>query len=256
MERSFLDYAMSVITARALPDARDGLKPVHRRILYGMYEDGTAPRPQHQKSAPSVGDVMGKYHPHGDRRSTTRSPAWPRTSRCATRSSTATATSARPTPTTARPRPRYTEARLAPLAMQLLGEIDEDTVDFADTTTARTSEPTCCRRGSRTCSSTAAAASRSGMATNIPPHNLGEIIDATIHLLDNPDATVDDLMKFVQGPDFPTGALILGRRRDPRRVHAPVAARSRCAPSPRSRRASAASSASSSPRCRTRRRSR
>ena len=102
MERSFLDYAMSVITARALPDARDGLKPVHRRILYGMYAGGLRPDRKHQKSAAAVGDVMGKFHPHGDQRSTTRSRAWPRTSRCATRSSTATGTSAPPTPTTAR----------------------------------------------------------------------------------------------------------------------------------------------------------
>ena len=103
MERSFLDYAMSVITARALPDARDGLKPVHRRILYGMYAGGLRPDRKHQKSAAAVGDVMGKFHPHGDQRSTTRWPAWPRTSRCATRSSTATETSAPPTPTTGRP---------------------------------------------------------------------------------------------------------------------------------------------------------
>ena len=162
MERSFLDYAMSVITARALPDARDGLKPVQRRILYGDVRAGAAPRPQAPKSAHAVGDVMGKYHPHGDqaiydalaRMAQDFSLRYPLIDGHGNFGS--------PDPNDRPAAPRYTEARLAPLAMELLGEIDEDTVDFADTYDGQNQRADrCCRRGSRTCSSTAAAASRS-----------------------------------------------------------------------------------------------
>ena len=220
MERSFLDYAMSVITARALPDARDGLKPVHRRILYGMYEDGLRPDRKHKKSRVGGRRRDGQVPPaRRRRRSTTRWPAWPRTSRCATRSSTATGTSARPTPTTARRAARYTEARLAPLAMQLLGEIDEDTVDFvAQLRRQHASEPVVLPARFPNLLVNGGGGIAVGMATNIPPHNLGEVIDAALHLLDNPDATVDDLMQFVKGPDFPTGRADPRAQRDPRRL--------------------------------------
>ena len=153
--------------------------------------------------------------------------------------------------------PRYTEARLAPLAMELLGEIDEDTVDFGDTYDGQHQRAaSCCRRASRTCLVNGGGGIAVGMATNIPPHNLREVIDATLHLIDNPEATVEDLMQFVHGPDFPTGATILGRvghrRVLPHRPRLDPHARGR---RDRRRRAAAAS-ASSSPRCRTRRRSR
>ena len=162
MERSFLDYAMSVITSRALPDVRDGLKPVHRRILYGMYDRGHAARPAAPRSAPtSVGDVMGKYHPHGDQRDLRRAGAHgpgllaappadrrPRQLRLAR-------------PQRPAGRAALHRGRLAPLAMELLGEIDEDTVDFDDTYDGSTASRSCCRRGSRTCWSTAAGASPS-----------------------------------------------------------------------------------------------
>src|SRR6478752_3787127 len=175
MERSFLDYAMSVITSRALPDARDGLKPVQRRILYGMYAEGMRPDRPHRKCANAVGEVMGKYHPHGDQSI-------------------------------------YDAlARMAPLAMELLGEIDEDTVDFGDSYDGRNREPLVVPARFPNLLVNGGGGIAVGMATNIPPHNLREIIDATLHLIDNPDATVDDLMKFVTGPDFPTGAMILGR---------------------------------------------
>ena len=183
MERSFLDYAMSVITARALPDARDGLKPVQRRILYGMYDAGPAPRPQ----APEVGEGGRRRDGRtttrtATSRSTTRSPAWPRTSRCATRSSTATGTSARPTPNDRPAAPRYTEARLAPLAMELLGEIDEDTVDFADTYDGQNQEPVVLPARFPNLLVNGGGGIAVGMATNIPPHNLREVIDAAVHL--------------------------------------------------------------------------
>ena len=197
MERSFLDYAMSVITARALPDARDGLKPVQRRILYGMYAEGMRPDRPHRKCANAVGEVMGKFHPHGDqsiydalaRMAQDFSLRYPLIDGHGNFGS----------PNDRPAASRYTEARLSQLAMELLGEIDEDTVDFGDTYDGRNREPL------------VVPGIAVGMATNIPPHNLSEVIDATLHLIDNPDATVDDLMRFVTGPDFPTGASILGR---------------------------------------------
>src|SRR3954453_22918121 len=211
MERSFLDYAMSVITARALPDARDGLKPVHRRILYGMYAGGLRPDRKHQKSAAAVGDVMGKFHPHGDqsiydalaRMAQDFSLRYPLIDGHGNFGS--------PDPNDRPAAMRYTESKLAPLAMQLLGEIDEDTVDFTPTYDGRTSEPVVLPARFPNLLVNGGGGIAVGMATNIPPHNLGEVIDAVQHLIDNPDATVTDLMKFVKGPDFPTGAKILGR---------------------------------------------
>ncbi len=211
MERSFLDYAMSVITARALPDVRDGLKPVHRRILYAMYESGTRPDRKHRKSAQTVGDVMARYHPHGD------SAIYDAMARMAQDFSLryplvdGHGNFGSPDPNDRPAASRYTEARLATLAMQLIGEIDEDTVDFVATYDGENEEPTVLPARFPNLLVNGGGGIAVGMATNIPPHNLREIIDATIHLIDHPDATVDDLMNIVTGPDFPTGALILGR---------------------------------------------
>jgi DNA gyrase subunit A len=211
MERSFLDYAVSVITARALPDARDGLKPVHRRILYGMYADGLRPDRKHQKSASAVGEVMGKYHPHGDqaiydalaRMAQDFSLRYPLVDGHGNFGS--------PDPADRPAAMRYTEARLAPLAMQLLGEIDEETVDFTPTYDGNTVEPVVLPARFPNLLVNGGGGIAVGMATNIPPHNLGEVVDAVMHVLDNPDATSEDLMQFVHGPDFPTGGVILGR---------------------------------------------
>jgi len=211
MERSFLDYAMSVITARALPDARDGLKPVQRRILYGMYDQGMRPDRTRRKSANAVGHVMAVYHPHGDqaiydalaRMAQDFSLRYPLVDGQGNWGS--------PDPNDRPAAQRYTEARLAALAMELLGEIDEDTVDFGDTYDGQHQQPEVLPARFPNLLVNGGGGIAVGMATNIPPHNLREVIDATVHLIDNPDATVEDLMQFVTGPDFPTGATILGR---------------------------------------------
>ncbi len=211
VERSFLDYAMSVITARALPDARDGLKPVHRRILYGMYQQGLRPDRKHQKSAQAVGEVMGKYHPHAGeaiydalaRMAQDFSLRYPLIDGHGNFGS--------PDPADRPAAQRYTEARLAALAMELLGEIDEETVDTVSTYDGQNVEPVVLPARFPNLLVNGGGGIAVGMATNIPPHNLGEIIDAAVHLIDNPDAKVTDLMKIVKGPDFPTGALILGK---------------------------------------------
>ncbi len=211
MERSFLDYAMSVITSRALPDARDGLKPVQRRILYGMYDQGMRPDRQHRKSANAVGHVMAIYHPHGD------SAIYDALARMAQDFSLryplidGHGNFGSPDPNDRPAAQRYTEARLAPLAMELLGEIDEGTVDFDSTYDGQHQQPTVLPARFPNLLVNGGGGIAVGMATNIPPHNLTEVIDATVHLIDNPEATVEDLMQFVQGPDFPTGATILGR---------------------------------------------
>ncbi len=209
MERSFLDYAMSVITARALPDARDGLKPVQRRILYGMYAEGMRPDRPHRKCANAVGEVMGKFHPHGDQSiyDALARMAQDFSLRYPLIDGHGNFGSPNDRPAAA----RYTEARLSPLAMDLLGEIDEDTVDFGETYDGRNREPLVVPARFPNLLVNGGGGIAVGMATNIPPHNLGEVIDATLHLIDNPDATVEDLMRFVTGPDFPTGAMILGR---------------------------------------------
>jgi DNA gyrase subunit A len=209
MERSFLDYAMSVIVSRALPDARDGLKPVHRRILYGMYDVGARSDRTHMKSARVTGDVMGKYHPHGDasiydalvrmaQDFSLRHPLVDGHGNFGSPDHPAAAA-------------RYTECRLAPLANVMLDGIDENTVDFADNYSGEFTEPTVLPSRFPNLLVNGSQGIAVGMATNIPPHNLGEAIDAVQHLIDNPEATPDDLMEFVKGPDFPTGALILGR---------------------------------------------
>lgn len=211
MERSFLDYAMSVIVSRALPDARDGLKPVHRRILYGMYDRGLRPDRPYTKCAQVVGHVMGNFHPHGDqavydalaRMAQTFSLRYPLIDGHGNFGS--------PDPNDRPAAMRYTECRLDPLTMQMLAGIDEDTVDFVETYDGKTTEPSALPARLPNLLINGGGGIAVGMATNIPPHNLGEVIDATVHLIDNPGATPDDLMAFVKGPDFPTGAMIMGR---------------------------------------------
>ncbi|HWC11505.1 MAG TPA: DNA gyrase subunit A [Acidimicrobiales bacterium] len=209
MEQSFLVYALSVITARALPDVRDGLKPVHRRILWSMSREGFRPDRPHVKCARVTGDVMAKYHPHGNaaiydalvRMAQPFSLRHPLIDFHGNYGSPDYDAAAE----------RYTECRLSPLAMQLLADIDEDTVDrvpnysgeFEEAAVLPARFPNLLVNGSQGIAV--------GMATNIPPHNLAEAVDATLHLIDHPDATPDELMQFVKGPDFPTGGYILGR---------------------------------------------
>ena len=210
MEQSFLDYAMSVIVSRALPDSRDGLKPVHRRILWGMYDLGARPDRPTMKSARVTGEVMGKYHPHGD------SAIYEALVRLAQNFSLRHPV-IHPkgnfgySPDDSAAAPRYTECRLDPIAMKLLDGIEEDTVDFIDNYSGEFSEPEVLPARFPNLLVNGIQGIAVGMATNIPTHNLVEVIDATIHLIDNPESTPDDLMEFIPGPDFPTGALILGR---------------------------------------------
>ena len=209
MERSFLDYAMSVIMSRALPDVRDGLKPVHRRIIWDMEEQGFRPDRPFVKSARVSGDTMAKYHPHGD------SAIYDALVRMAQpfslRHPLIDFHGNYGSPDFGPAASRYTECRLHPLAMQLLADIDEETVDMVATYDGSRLEPTVLPARFPNLLVNGSQGIAVGMATNIPPHNLGEVIDATIHLIDHPEATADDLMQFVKGPDFPTGGSILGR---------------------------------------------
>ena len=212
MERSFLEYSMSVIVSRALPDARDGLKPVHRRILYSMFDQGLRPDRPHTKCAKVVGEVMGTYHPHGDsaiydalvRMVQDFAMRHPLISGHGNFGGTG--------PDEGAAAMRYTECRLAPIALELLDSIDEETVDFEPNYDNSTQQPTVLPARYPNLLVNGSQGIAVGMATKIPPHNLGEIIDATLHLLAHPEATPDDLMVFVKGPDFPTGAQILGRQ--------------------------------------------
>ena len=209
MEQSFLEYAMSVITARALPDARDGLKPVHRRILWSMFSTGMRPDRPHKKCATVVGDVIGNYHPHGD------SAIYDAMVRMGQTFSLAN-TLIDPhgnfgSPSDPPAAYRYTECRLTDLAMRMVESIDEDTVDLVPNFDGSKEEPLVMPARFPNLLVNGSQGIAVGMATNIPTHNLTEIIDATLHLIDNPEATVTDLMEFVQGPDFPTGGLIMGR---------------------------------------------
>ena len=255
MQRSYLDYAMSVIVGRALPDVRDGLKPVHRKILYAMFDSGFRPDRGYVKCARVVGDVMGNYHPHGDSAiyDTLVRMAQPWSLRYPLIDGNGNFGSPGNDPAAAM---RYTESRLAPLAMEMLRDIDEDTVDFGPNYDGRTQEPAILPARFPNLLVNGSDGIAVGMATKIPPHNLREIAAAVQWCLDHPEAdeatTLDELIKIVKGPDFPTGGAHRRHRRRSRRRTAPAAARSGCAPWSRSRRTSAAAPAWSSPSCRTR----
>lgn len=208
MKHSFLEYSMSVIVSRALPDVRDGLKPVHRRILYGMFIEGMRPDRRHQKCANAVGVVMGRFHPHGDtaiydslvRMGQDFAMRHPLIDPKGNFGSIDFPPAAM----------RYTEARLNRLAMEMLQGIDEETVDFGPNYDGQHEEPLVLPARFPNLLVNGSAGIAVGMATNIPPHNLGEVIDATLHFIDNPEATTRDLMAFVKGPDFPTAGQIIG----------------------------------------------
>ena len=209
MQTSFLEYSMSVIVSRALPDVRDGLKPVHRRILYAMNESGYTPSRPHMKSARTVGDVIGKYHPHGDTAvyDAMVRLAQPFSMRVPLVDGHGNFGSIDGDSAAAM---RYTEARLDKAAMELLRDLDKETVDFQPNYDESLEEPSVLPARFPNLLVNGSAGIAVGMATNIPPHNLGEVIDATCLLIDNPEATTEDLMKALPGPDFPTGAEIMG----------------------------------------------
>ena len=211
MRTSFLEYSMSVIVSRALPDVRDGLKPVHRRILYAMNESGITPKRPHAKSARTVGDVIGKYHPHGDSAvyDTMVRLAQPFSMRVPLVDGHGNFGSIDGDSAAAM---RYTEARLDKPAMELLRDLDKETVDFQPNYDESLQEPVVLPARFPNLLVNGSSGIAVGMATNIPPHNLGEAIDATCMMLDNPDCTVDDLMTVLPGPDFPTGGIIMGRK--------------------------------------------
>ncbi|MEX1263273.1 MAG: DNA gyrase subunit A [Actinomycetota bacterium] len=211
IQRSYLDYAMSVIVGRALPDVRDGLKPVHKRILWAMLEAGYRPDRPHRKSAAVIGDVLKKYHPHGDqsvydalvRMAQDWSLRYPLVD------GHGNFGSVDGDPAAAY---RYTEARLAPMAMELLRDIESETVEFVPNFDGYEQQPTVLPARFPNLLVNGAGGIAVGMATNIPPHNLNEVIDGVVHYLDNPEATPSELMKFIKAPDFPTGATIMGRQ--------------------------------------------
>jgi DNA gyrase subunit A len=210
MKNSYIDYAMSVIVGRALPDVRDGLKPVHRRILYGMSVLGITPDKPHKKSARIVGEVMGKYHPHGDssiydamvklaQDFSTRYPLIDGHGNFGSVDGDGAAAM------------RYTEARMSPFSLQMVRDIDKETVDFMDNFDSEEEEPVVLPSRVPNLLINGSNGIAVGMATSIPPHNLGEVIDACVKMIDDPECTVEDLIKIVKAPDFPTGGLILGR---------------------------------------------
>lgn len=210
MKTSFIDYAMSVIVARALPDVRDGLKPVHRRILYGMNELGVTPEKPHKKSARITGDVMGKYHPHGDSsiyEAMVRMAQW-WSYRYMLVDGHGNFGSMDGDGAAAQ---RYTEARMSKIALEMLRDINKNTVDYIDNYDASEREPVVLPARFPNLLVNGATGIAVGMATNIPPHNLGESIDAVKLVMDNPDATTRDIMEVLPGPDFPTGALVMGK---------------------------------------------
>ncbi|MBQ4624333.1 MAG: DNA gyrase subunit A, partial [Clostridia bacterium] len=210
VRKSFLEYAMSVIVSRALPDVRDGLKPIHRRILFTMYNNNLLPERAYRKSASTVGDVMGNYHPHGDaavydalvRLAQDFSMRYPLVD------DHGNFGSVDGDPPAAQ---RYTEAKMTKLSVEMLTDIEKDTVDFMPNYDNRLTEPTVLPSRFPNLLVNGSMGIAVGMATNIPPHNLREVIDASLYMIDHPDADMDELMQFVKGPDFPTGAIIMGR---------------------------------------------
>src|SRR5688500_1362722 len=210
MRSSYLDYAMSVVVGRALPDGRDGLKPVHRRVLYGMHENGLQPNRPYKKSANVVGAVMGNYHPHGDTAiyDTLVRMAQPLSLRYPLGDGQRHLGSLDRDPAAAM---RYTECRLTRIATEMLRDIDADTVDFAPNYDESRREPTVLPSRFPNLLVNGSSGIAVGMATNMPPHRLGEVIDAVVQLIEKPDSSVEDLMKHVKGPDFPTGAIVVGR---------------------------------------------
>src|SRR3954471_17752475 len=210
IKRSYLDYAMSVIVGRALPDVRDGLKPVQRRILYSMLESGLRPDRPHRKCAAAVGEVLKKYHPHGDQSVydalVRMAQGW--SLRAPLIDGHGNFGSQEGDPAAAY---RYTEARLAPIAMELLREIEQETVDYVPNFDGYEQEPLLLPSRFPNLLVNGAGGIAVGMATNIPPHNLGETIDAAIALIDDPALGIDALNAIIPGPDFPTGGIILGR---------------------------------------------
>src|SRR5881394_2246785 len=210
MRSSFLDYAMSVIVARALPDVRDGLKPVHRRVLYAMHESGLQPNRPRLKCARVVGDVMGSYHPHGDAAiyDTLVRMAQPFSLRYPLVDGQGNFGNIDDYPAAAM---RYTECRLSRIATELLRDIDADTVDFEPNYDESRRQPSVLPSRFPNLLVNGSTGIAVGMATNLPPHHLGETIDAVVAMIDNPDIDVEGLMKHMKGPDFPTGAYIVGR---------------------------------------------
>ena len=210
MEQAFLDYSMSVLVDRALPDVRDGLKPVHRRILYTMYEDTLWPDKAYRKCATTVGDVLGRYHPHGD------ASVYDALVRLAQDFSMryllvdghGNFGSIDGDPPAAY---RYTEARMTRLSVEMLKDIDKETVDMASNFDDHLKEPTVLPTHFPNILVNGTIGIAVGMASNIPPHNMGEVIDGMCCLIDNPDATLEQLMEHIKGPDFPTGGIIMGR---------------------------------------------
>src|SRR5690554_3721850 len=210
MKSSYMDYAMSVIVSRALPDVRDGLKPVHRRILYASHESGYHWNRKHVKSARPVADVMGKYHPHGDASIydalVRMAQDW--SLRVQLIDGQGNFGSIDGDPPAAM---RYTEARLTKVAHELLEDIDKETVDWQDTYDGSGSEPKVLPARFPNLLVNGSGGIAVGMATNIPPHNLGELVDGCVALIDNPEMELPELMEIIPGPDFPTGGIVLGR---------------------------------------------
>src|SRR5262247_2495404 len=210
MKRSYIDYAMSVIIGRALPDVRDGLKPVHRRILFGMHEMGLAHNKPYRKCAKIVGEVMGNFHPHGDAAiyDTLVRMAQEFSMRAVLVDGQGNFGSVDGDPPAAM---RYTEARLARISQEMLADIEKETVDFVPNFDETEKEPTVLPTRIPNLLVNGASGIAVGMATNIPPHNLREVIDATITMIEKPDTTLKEILKIVPGPDFPTGGFIYGK---------------------------------------------
>ena len=210
MRKSFLDYSMSVITSRALPDVRDGLKPVHRRILYTMHENSLYPDKPYRKCADTVGSVLGRYHPHGD------ASVYDAMVRLAQKFSTryilvdghGNFGSVDGDPPAAY---RYTESRMSKISMEMLTDIDKETVDFVPNYDDRLKEPTVLPSRFPNLLVNGSTGIAVGMATNIPPHNLGEVIDGMCCLIDDPDAPLEKIMEYIKGPDFPTAGIVMGK---------------------------------------------